>query len=175
MDRDTQRSRVYAAESLVRRIYDRADDSGSRSVDVHGSTLTLPVERRFASVESVQHYVDLVLALGWVRAEWPTRAAAPVAIRARRGETQAHYESATATIAMPPFVNNHAWAMREFVLLHEIAHHLQADPDHASHGPQFVDRFTTLVTEIIGPEAGLLLRGAMHESGVTIRSSPAPP
>ena len=56
--RDTQRSAVYEAETLVRTMFDRADQRGLRSVEVMGSTITLPVERKFGSVESVQAYCD---------------------------------------------------------------------------------------------------------------------
>jgi putative metallohydrolase (TIGR04338 family) len=156
---------VYAAESLVCRVYDRATDD--RTVELHGSTITLPVERRFASIESMQTYVDRVLTLRWVRAAWPRRADVPVTVRARNGQARAHYEAATATIAIPPYRHNHAWAMRELVLLHELAHHLTPQTA-APHGPEFADGYLTLVTELVGPEAGLLLRTTMHDSGVRI-------
>ena len=61
--RDTQRSKVYAAEEFVRTLFDRASEHGNRSVEFFGTNLTLPPEARFASVESVQRYVDDVLAL----------------------------------------------------------------------------------------------------------------
>ena len=60
-NKDSQRSKVYEAEHLVRTMFDRADQRGLRTVDMLGSTLTLPVERKFASLDSVQTYVDAVL------------------------------------------------------------------------------------------------------------------
>ena len=66
--RDTQRSKVYAAEEFVRTLFDRASERGNRTVEFFGTNLTLPPEARFAAVESVQRYVDDVLALGSVRA-----------------------------------------------------------------------------------------------------------
>ena len=93
------------------------------TVDVAGSRLTLPVERRFASADSVQDYVDRVLALSWVRTQWP-RAAVPVRVRERAGDAQAHYERDPAVIAVPGYRANAAWALRELVVLHELAHHL---------------------------------------------------
>lgn len=163
--RDAHRGRVYAAESLVCRLFDRADDTGQRAVEVYGSTIVLPIERRFASVESVQRYADRVLAQSWVRDAWP-RAGVPVVVRARAGQAAAHYERAGATIALPPHHRNQAWAMREFVVLHELAHHLAPVDGLAAHGPEFADRYAQLVTEVIGPEAGLLLRSALHDAGV---------
>lgn len=171
--RDAQRAQVYAAEQLVRRVFDRAAQSGCHTLDLHGSRLTLPIERRFASVESIQAYADAVLALGWLRAEWP-RAEVPVFVRPRNGQARAHYERATATIAIPPYEGNRAWAMRELVVLHELAHHLESDPAAPAHGPRFVHRYAQLVTEIVGPEAGLLLRSSMHSEGATAAVSSHP-
>lgn len=157
---DSKKSRVYAAEQQVRLLFDSAESHNVRTVQVQGSTLTLPVERKFGSVESVQSYVDAVLALNWVRERYA--APTPVAVRARRGQALAHYDALPPTIAVPLHERNRAWALREMVVLHEIAHHLA--PSSASHGRQFVDCFIELVTEIIGPEAGLVLRSAMHEN-----------
>lgn len=166
--RDVQRGMVYDAEQLVRTVFDRADENGLRVVETHGSQLTLPIERRFASLESVDTYVRKVLVLNWVRARWP-RAAAPVQVRARRGATRAHYEWATATLAVPTHAGAKAWALRELVVLHELAHHLDADPDGtAAHGPEYCGRYLDLVDGIVGAEAAFLLRATMFDCGVEI-------
>ncbi|MFZ2178059.1 MAG: TIGR04338 family metallohydrolase [Rhodococcus sp. (in: high G+C Gram-positive bacteria)] len=169
--RDTQRTAVYDAEAMVRTMFDRADERGLRVVEVLGSQVTLPIERKFASIESVQDYVNRVLALNWVRATWP-RAYTPVHIRARSGNAAAHYESDCATIAVPEHRDGDAWAFRELVLLHELAHHLDpSDPDFpelAPHGPEYVDRYLTLVGEIIGPEAAFVLRAMLLAGGVRL-------
>lgn len=164
--RDTQRAKVYDAEGLVRGMFDRADELGVRTVEVHGSRLTLPVERRFASVESVQTYVDRVLALNWVRAQWK-KASSPVSVRSRAGAKAAHYESEGAVLAVPLHVRGTAWALRELVILHEIAHHLDPAPaDSAPHGPEFCERYLELLDGVIGPEAALLMRTTMFGCGV---------
>ncbi|QVI22455.1 TIGR04338 family metallohydrolase [Nocardia tengchongensis] len=166
--RDAQRSLVYDAEGLVRGMFERADEFGTRTVELHGSHLTLPVERRFASVESVQSYTERVLALNWVRAQWE-RAALPVTVRARAGAKAAHYESAGAVLAIPLHAGGSAWALRELVILHELAHHLDPEPTEvAPHGPQFCARYLELVDGVIGPEAALLLRTTMYSCGVRI-------
>ena len=67
--RDTQRSRVYAAEEFVRTLFDRAAGHSSRVIDFFGAQITLPPEARFASVDSVQRYIDSVLALPAVAVE----------------------------------------------------------------------------------------------------------
>ncbi|MEV6096562.1 TIGR04338 family metallohydrolase [Nocardia sp. NPDC051981] len=166
--RDAQRSRVYDAEGLVRGMFDRADEFGARTVEVHGSHLTLPIERRFASVESVQAYVDRVLALNWVRARWDG-AARPVTVRARAGAQAAHYETAGSVLAVPLHAHGTAWALRELVILHELAHHLEPERSGvAPHGPEFCGRYLELTDGVIGPEAALLLRTTMYSCGVRI-------
>ncbi|WP_405178805.1 TIGR04338 family metallohydrolase [Nocardia sp. NBC_01377] len=164
--RDTQRAKVYDAERLVRAMFDRADESGSRTVEIHGSGITLPIERRFASVESVQVYADKVLALNWIRAQWD-RASFPIRVRSRAGAAAAHYEAAGAVLAVPLHTGGTAWALRELVVLHELAHHLEpAAVALASHGPEFCTRYVELVDGVIGPEAALVLRTALLGCGV---------
>lgn len=166
--RDSQRSRVYDAEMLVRGMFDRADEFGTRTVEMHGSQMTLPVERRFASVESVQSYVDKVMALNWIRARWD-RATTPVTVRSRAGAKAAHYEAEGSILAVPLHVGGTAWALRELVILHELAHHLDPAPgETAPHGPEFCARYLELADGIIGPEAALILRTTLYSCGVRI-------
>jgi putative metallohydrolase (TIGR04338 family) len=160
--RDSQRSKVYAAEEFVRTLFDRAGEHGNRTIEFFGTNLTLPPEARFSSAETVQRYVDDVLALGSVRARWPD--ASPLTARPRRGLTAAHYEGDEngATIAVPDRRTN--WALRELVVLHEIAHHLcVADPPH---GPEFVSTFCDLTEAVMGPEVGHVLRVVYAKEGV---------
>ncbi len=153
--RDAQRSRVYAAEGFVRTLFDHASQHSSRTVDFFGESITLPPEARFASVESVQRYVDEVLALPAVAALRPDPG--PLAVRVRRGAAAAHYEhdGQAGVIAVPESLGA-TWAMRELVVLHEVAHHLC--PDGPPHGPEFVAMFCALAGAVIGPEAGHVLR-----------------
>lgn len=159
--RDSQRSRVYAAEQFVRTLFDRAAQHNSLSVDFFGANITLPPEARFASVESVQRYVDDVLALPSVAGIG--RAAGPVSVRARRAATAAHYERG-GVIAVPDR-RSADWAMRELVVLHEVAHHL-CDPDAPAHGPGFVATFCALASAVMGPEVGHVLRVVYAKEGV---------
>ncbi|WP_416382995.1 TIGR04338 family metallohydrolase [Nocardia flavorosea] len=172
--RDSQRAKVYEAEQLVRAVFDRAGEFEHRTVEIHGSRLTLPVERKFASVESVQEYCDRVLRLKWVAAQWE-RSSTPIRVRARAGTAAAHYEQAGAVLAVPVSTPKPArstgtgWALRELVVLHEIAHHLDPDPvTEAAHGPRFCGRYIDLVEGVIGPEASLLLRITLHDCGVRV-------
>lgn len=163
-ERDAQRSRVYAAEGFVRTLFDRAAEHGSSSVDFFGSRLTLPPEARFASVSSVQRYVDEVLALPAVRQRWPV--VRPVAVRARRAVVAAHYEDrGESGVIAVPVRRDGTWAMRELVVLHEVAHHLVGAP---AHGPRFVDAFCALAEAVMGPELGYVLRTVYAREGVRL-------
>jgi putative metallohydrolase (TIGR04338 family) len=160
--RDTQRTRVYAAEEFVRTLFDRAAEHGNRVVEFFGTQLTLPPEGRFASAPSVQRYVDDVLAHPAVRARWPAPDA--LTVRTRRGASAAHYERTDdgATIAVPD--RRSTWALRELVVLHEIAHHLcDTEPPH---GPEFVATFCGLAEMVMGPELAHVLRVVYAEEGV---------
>ena len=162
--RDSQRSRVYAAEQFVRTLFDRAASHSSRAIDFFGDPITLPPEARFASMESVQSYLDAVLALPTVTARWP--GLDRIAVRPRRSATAAHYENrdGTGVIAVPER-GARGWAMRELVVLHEVAHHLAADNTPA-HGPQFVATFCELAATVMGPEVGHVLRVVYSKEGV---------
>jgi putative metallohydrolase (TIGR04338 family) len=160
--RDGQRARVYAAEQFVRTLFDRVYEHGNGTVEFFGANITLPPEARFASVDSVQRYVDDVLGHPAVRKRWP--AAEPLTVRGRRGTTAAHYEydGDVATIAVPD--RRTTWALRELVVLHEIAHHVcRAEP---AHGPEFVATFCELTDAVMGPEVGHVLRVVYAKEGV---------
>jgi putative metallohydrolase (TIGR04338 family) len=161
--RDSQRSKVYAAEDFVRTLFDRAAEHGSRAVDFFGTQLTLPPEGRFGSVASVQRYVDDVLALPAVRQRWP--GVSPLKVRARRAATAAHYESGDgAGVIAVPDRDTADWALRELVVLHEVAHHLcEAE---RPHGPEFVATICTLAELVMGPELGHVLRVVYAKEGV---------
>jgi putative metallohydrolase (TIGR04338 family) len=154
--RDTQRAKVYAAEEFVRTLFDREAERGKRVVDFFGTQQTLPPEGRIGSVAAVQRYVDDVLA--------HVGAAHPLTVRPRRGATAAHYERLgnDATIAVPD--GRSTWALRELVVLHEIAHHLSdADPPH---GPEFIATFCDLAETVMGPEVAHVLRVVYAKEGV---------
>ena len=90
----------------------------------------------------------------------------PVAAGTRRAATAAHYENRDGTgIIAVPERGAAGWAMRELVVLHEVAHHLAADSAPA-HGPQFVATFCELAATVMGPEVGHVLRVVYSKEGV---------
>jgi putative metallohydrolase (TIGR04338 family) len=161
--RDDQRARLYEAEGVLARMIDRRCDFPV--VDAFGSRVAVPDDRKFGDIDSVQRYVDAVLSLRWVRRAVPERATLPVRVRARAGATKAEYEFATHTVAVPTHRVGGRWAMRELVVLHELAHHLRPD---AGHGPEFAAQLLELVEELVGAEAAFLLRSSFLDAGVQI-------
>lgn len=163
--RDWQKPEVYAAEWLVRDVLKRGGN-----VEILGSTLTLPPETRFGDIEAIRTYVAGIEASDWYRATWP--GTVPLEVTERRGrsraekQSQAHAHYHCGAIHIPATTWSRGdWAMRELVVLHEMAHHLTiAD----YHGPAFAGAFIHLVTNAIGPEAGFLLADAMRGNNVEI-------
>ena len=166
MTQDRHRSAVYAAEDQLARLLAR----GGR-VDFFGSSLTLPVERRFADIASIERYVDSVIALPSVRGRWP--GVVPVRVRERAGGGRAHYEPGSPAVIAIPLAGpvEVRWAARETVVLHEVAHHLVAmSPPIAepAHGPQFCGTLLFLLGTVIGPESALALRAFLDGAGVPV-------
>ncbi|MEZ5210285.1 TIGR04338 family metallohydrolase [Gordonia sp. (in: high G+C Gram-positive bacteria)] len=162
MTRDARRARCYDAERLIFRLMERPG-GGAHTVELAGTTLTLPGEARFGSVESVQRYVDDVLALPAVRERF-ARAARPVRVRDRRSAAASHYSRDDATIAIPAGQPDR-WAMRELAVLHELAHHLDDDGVPA-HGLGFTGTLTELAGLVLGPETGLVYRVILGDAGL---------
>ena len=152
--RDGQRSRVYVAEDAWALRLDAARRGAPRAL-LAGSSVLLPAEVHFGTLAAAQDYCTAHLAA------WDVP---PVRLRERRGLSKAHWET-PGVIALPVPEHGTPWAMRETVLLHEMAHHLAFHLDGAAdHGPRFVARMLELVTAVLGPEAALALRIDYAES-----------
>jgi putative metallohydrolase (TIGR04338 family) len=169
--RDAQRQRVYDAEEQVCRQLEHAA-AGARLVPVAGSHVVPRLEVRFGSLDHAARYAESVRCSPAFAALFPRAAQVPVRVRARRGGRAATYEPPR-TIALHEPSLGSAWALRELVVVHELAHHGQHH-DHlpaAAHGPAFAHALGRLVGEVLGPEVGLLLTAAFAEHGVV--SAPA--
>lgn len=147
--RDADRARVYAAEDQ----WSAALDRGGR-LEFLGSTVDLPVQVRFGTLESMQAYIDRLV---------ERHRCSAVRVRHRRGSTKAHYERAE--IAIP---TDAAWASRESVLLHEFAHHI-AGADQR-HGVSYRARMLALVEAELGMAAALVLRVGYEAQGLAVVS-----
>lgn len=166
--RDSQRQRLYDAEQQVRRQLEFAA-AGARTITVASSTLVLPLEMRFGSLDGAQRYIDGIQATDAFGRLFPNAAAVPLRLRARRGDRSAHYEPPD-TIALHEPQHGTGWSLRELVVLHEVAHHA-AHHDLApetAHGPRYAGAFVRLVGDVLGLETGLLLTTAFAEHGVAV-------
>ena len=126
------------------------------------------MQKRFADIASVQRYIDEVQALGSIRERYPN--AGPVRVRERHGQTSAHYEPSTATIAIPMLERTFG---RESIVVHELAHHLSVSEGLPAktggtrwHGAEFQEAMLFVVSVVLGDEAALLLRAGYHAAGV---------
>jgi putative metallohydrolase (TIGR04338 family) len=148
---DIHKLTVYDAEKML-----RATLSTGGRVEVAGSVITAPIERNFGNLDNVTDYIERLHTLFGQSMSQPPR------VRVRKGQKMAHYETFTNTIAVPV---KSRWALRETVVLHEYAHALTWHKHRVTgHGPFFQEEFETLLTDVIGPEAGWLLRTYLHMS-----------
>jgi putative metallohydrolase (TIGR04338 family) len=152
--RDTERATVYAAEDDWATRLDAARQGAVRAV-IAGSSLVLPAELRFGSLGAAQVYAD-----------HHVQGLPPVRLRTRRGSSKAHWEE-PGVIALPVPAHGTPWALRETVLLHELAHHVDFHRHGvSSHGSSYRQCMLELVEQALGPEAALALRVDYGEHGL---------
>ena len=153
--RDAQRARVYRAEDAWAARLDAAR-RGAPLATVAGSAVLLPQERRFGDLAAAEGYLGRVLALPDVTAAFGVLA--PPRLRLRRGATAAHWEPPE-TIALPVPPRGEPWALRESVVLHELAHHVGHSAGLADrHAPPYPAVLLALVAAVLGEEAAFALR-----------------
>lgn len=162
MSNVSEKTLVYEGEHILSAMLDEANSlDGIRTVKLpYGIIVTLPVERKFASIESIQAYVDKVLALPEVIEAYPNLP--PCGVRARKGDSQAHYSPSKREIAIPDELGS--WALRETVVLHELAHHL-AYLD--GHGARFRRAEIFLYGLCMSPEVGLAQQVLWAQAGLS--------
>ena len=164
-DRDAQRARVYRAEDAWAARLDAARQ-GAPLATVGGSSVLLPAERRLGSLEAAESYCSRVVALPEVVAAFGE--VEPPRLRLRRGARSAHWEP-PGTIALPVPAHGEPWALRETVLLHELAHHVAETSGRArGHRPPFPAVVLLLTAAVLGEEAALALRVEYGEHDVEV-------
>lgn len=163
--RDAQRARVYRAEDAWADRLDAARQ-GAAMATVGGSSVLLPAERRLGSLAAAAAYVRRVLALPAVSTT--VGVLPPPTLRLRRGGMRAHWEQ-PGTIALPVPRHGEPWALRETVLLHELAHHV-GETTGRSHGHRapFPAVVLLLAESTLGPEAAFALRVGYGEHDVQV-------
>jgi putative metallohydrolase (TIGR04338 family) len=146
---DPDQLAVYAAEADFRALLDSAEKYENWDYEFYGYKMQLPRERKFADLESIQRYLDMVMELPQVKARWSRETPK---VRPRSNGAFAHYEPATNQIAIC-VMRGERGAMRELLVLHELAHALERD----KHGPRWRGALIFLVQECVGHEAAMVL------------------
>lgn len=163
--RDGQRARVYRAEDGWASRLDAAR-RGAPLATVAGSAVLLPAELRFGSLAAASSYAQALLTLPAL-----TAVTGPVAapeLRLRRGQRAAHWEP-PGVIALPVPVRGEPWALRQSVLLHELAHHVgESTGRTAGHRAPFPALVLLLVQVALGEQAAFALRVAYGQEGVQV-------
>ena len=143
-------TRVYAAEDTL--LFMLANGGTVRFM---GSSLTLPIERRFGDLDGVRRYLREVRRRPWGHPQTPEPG-----VRIRKGGTKAHW--ANGVIALPDGIGAHGWAMREVVVLHEYAHHVAwYGFQSTGHGRTFQSIYLDLLENALGPEAAFIVRASL--------------
>lgn len=154
---DSDRQLVYSVEDAWAKALDRGG-----LVDFFGSNFTLPRQRVLGDLNALQRTADAWLSSAACAVWYPARE--ELLIRARKGQGRAHYES-TGVIAIPL---QSAWACRESVLAHEVAHHLSWKSQVAAHDASFRLAMTRVADIAFGPQAALLLRAGYDGAGLAV-------
>ena len=163
--RDAQRARVYRAEDAWAARLDAARQ-GAVLATIGGSALVLPAERRLGSLEAAAGYCDRVLALAEVVAVAGSLPSPQ--LRPRRGARAAHWEP-PGVVALPVPRLGEPWALRETVVVHELAHHVgELGGLSSGHRPPFPAVVLLLVQAVLGAEAALALRVHYGEERVEV-------
>jgi putative metallohydrolase (TIGR04338 family) len=165
--RDAQRARVYRAEDAWAARLDAARQ-GAGLATVGGSRVLLPAERRFGTLETAADYARRVLALPALTSVFGIVGVPELRVRA--GVRAAHWE-APGVIALPVPRHGEPWALRETVLLHELAHHAGETTGRcAAHLAPYPAVMLLVVAAVLGPEAELTLRVAYGDERVEVGS-----
>lgn len=141
--RDSQRSRVYAAEGVIQQ---KAADPA------------------FEELAACQKYVDRIRHSAWFRRHYPG-ALQYIRLKDGRGSTRARADNAT--IDLP------RWGRQKAVILHELAHcvirQTYGSRTMAGHGREWAAVYLALVRRWMGREAAAKLKASFQERRVRFR------
>lgn len=162
--RSARSQTIYEAENELKHILDRALHDDVREYRAYGSVFDIPLELRFTSAESVQRYLDQVIAMSWMPSTSPVKAkAAPKRDGKYRGYSK--YVRESGTILLPDHGGGLSGEMREEVILHELAHHL-AEKDGHEEGSGFIPSLRMLFLNRFGGSIQSLFDIILMERGV---------
>jgi len=147
--RDSQRSRLYAAESVIYGKYKSKWAVKYSQYDLNSNT----------PIVFCQRYVDLILSQKFITKRYGQRR---IAVKSGRGGAMAIGGS---------IISLGRWARDESVVLHEIAHCLTP---FSKHGPEFAGVYLFLVRNVLGNEAATELRQSYRTNRVRYNNNHIP-
>lgn len=166
MSKDKVSQTLYKAEFAVREVLDQvAASEDPFTITVAGSSLVIPLERKFGRVEDVQTYVDLCCHVLGHRAVPRVRKSHGNSKHAHGGGWLNEIDLPTAETHAAGKGKHTNWALREIVVLHELAHCITRA---GGHGPEFAGTFLKLIKEFMGTETWLLAVSTFDAAGVDI-------
>lgn len=148
--RDNQRAKLYKAE--------REAFKGKFPCD----------ELHDWSVEDCQRYVDKIQKSKW----WKKRCRFYPRIIVGDGRGHRRAVAYHMTLSRNPGIALPLWSRKEWVILHELAHHLvygHHPNGSAAHGREFAKEFLALVRRWLGPEEAKALKAAFKANRVKSR------
>lgn len=149
--RDFQRSKVYAAERVLRlgdgepevRTYPTSSNAGPGRITIFRSASANLDTWKLKPLEELNELAQKLLTTSWFREKFKT----PISIKLTdgRGRNRAGcYGTISAIIKIP------RWCRTDVMLLHEIAHATVWDKTQAAHGEVFCANYLFLVQKVLG-------------------------
>jgi putative metallohydrolase (TIGR04338 family) len=115
------------------------------------------------TLQECQKFINKVLNRNYVKSNYPFSSKI-VALDGRGGRSAyATYRNREYVICLP------LWARNEFIILHEIAHHLVNVERRFGHDSYFATCLLDLVRNVLGREDAMTLQAAFHLKGVKVR------
>lgn len=149
---DEPGQQVGRALGHMHRILSTVAAGESGTVEMFGSSWTVPRERYFPDIPAIQRYVDEIRSRRWIWTEWPEANMTPVRVIARRGDV----EVATMRNGVLSIPDEWDWR-RELIVLHELAHHY----GNGGHTKIFREALVSLVSHEMSDQLGFILRIAL--------------
>jgi putative metallohydrolase (TIGR04338 family) len=115
------------------------------------------------SIKECQQYVNKVLKRNYIQRNYPTLKEIVVLDGRGRRSACATYRHGQWVICLPK------WSRNEFIILHEIAHHLVGIGSKFAHDSYFATCLLDLTRNLLGREDALTLQAAFSYKGVKVR------
>ena len=156
-------------QGVLLHLLNMARDTRTREVHLFGSYWPLPAERQFSSINEVQVYLDGLITKPEFKEKFPRLKrrilvkAGEVSENTRAGEAWAVREKDSSKIILPDHsVGYHSEFMREWFVLHELAHHLSGMEK--GHSTMFRKRMWELTSLLWGPQTTTLFQIMLHQA-----------